>query len=138
MKIMHAMIATVAICAAPMSMAQGQSSEAEADAANLAVVEAHIAAYRSGNLDRFVATFAPNAEVYANGMEARGHKEIRALYALNFTKGAPKVRIEETEAANGMVYVTVGYVFSDGQEMCCSLSEYEVVNGKIVYLSASG
>lgn len=138
MKFASGMFAVMALFAGSFAHAQGADAPTAEDAKALATVEQHIASYRTGNLDRFVATFAPNAEVYANGMEARGHKEIRAIFALNFAKGAPKVRVEEIEVSNGMVYVTTAYVFANGEEICCALSEYEVVDGKIAYLSASG
>ena len=107
-------------------------------AARIEAVQRHVDAYRSRNLDRFVATFTPDAEVYANGMVARGHEEIRALYRLNFTPGAPSIKVHESGLSGNFVYLSVGYVLSSGEEMCCSYSEYEVRDGKISYLAASG
>lgn len=113
------------------------AEEAEARA-RIAAVQAHVDAYRSGNLDRFVATFTPDAEVYANGMVAVGREQIRALYAANFAPGAPSIRIDDSGINGELVFLSVGYVFADGREMCCSLSEYEVSDGKIAYLATSG
>ncbi len=106
--------------------------------ARVAAVQAHVDAYRSGNLDRFVATFTPDAEVHANGMVAVGREQIRALYAANFAPGAPSIRIDDSGVNGQFVYLSVGYIFADGQEMCCSYSEYEVSGGKIAYLATSG
>ena len=123
-------------------VANGQDQQPVAqqaqDEARIAAVQRHVDAYRSGNLDQFVATFTPDAEVYANGMVARGQNEIRELYRLNFQPGAPKIRIHDSGIAGNFVYLSVGYVTSDGQEICCSYSEYEVRDGKISYLAASG
>lgn len=107
-------------------------------AARFAAVQRHVDAYRSGDLDRFVATFTPDAEVRANGMIARGHNEIRALYALNFQPGAPGIRVTESGVSGNKVVLSVAYVQDTGEEVCCSLSEYEVRNGRISFLSASG
>lgn len=109
-----------------------------ADLAKVAAVQRHVDAYRSGSLDRFVATFTPNAVVQANGMTARGHREIRALYALNFAPGAPAIRIAESGLTGTGVFLSVGYVFDNGEEMCCSYSEYEISDGKISALRSSG
>ncbi len=103
----------------------------------IAAVEAHIEAYRSGDIDRFIATFTPDAEVYSNGIVAKGRDEIRALYRLNFQPGAPKVEIQDCDASGQFVFVSVAYVFSDGREICCSVSEFEVRDGKISYIGAS-
>ncbi|MEL7189243.1 MAG: nuclear transport factor 2 family protein [Pseudomonadota bacterium] len=119
----------------PLSAATSEQDEVKAKAQ---AVQRHIDAYRSRDLDRFVATFAPNAQVYANGMVATGHKQIREFYRLNFAPGAPKISIRESGMAGPYVYVTIGYVTKDGNEVCCSYSEYEVIEGKITYLSASG
>lgn len=110
----------------------------DADSDRRAAIERHIEAYRSGNLDRFVATFAPDAEVYANGLTARGRAQIRDLYRLNFAPGAPKIRIESIEIGERYIFVSAGFVLPDGSEMCCSISEYEIVDGQVTYLAASG
>lgn len=132
----------VLACFAMPASAKEQSAPAPqmqpasvADAnARIAVVQAHIDAYRSGNIDRFVATFAKDAVVRADGFVAVGHDQIKALYALNFEPGAPSIRVHDSGVAGDIVQVSVGYVFADGQEVCCSLSEYEVTNGKVSFL----
>lgn len=113
------------------SVTHASTSEANA---RIAVVQAHIDAYRSGDLDQFVATFAKDAVVRADGFVAIGHEQIKALYALNFEPGAPGIRIHESVIDGEVVRVSIGYVFADGQEMCCSASEYEVTNGKVSFL----
>ena len=102
--------------------------------ARIAAVQAHLDAYRSGDLDRFVATFAPDAVVHSTGMVAVGHKQIRAFYALNFEAGAPRVQILDNGVDGDVIWMSAGYVFPNGDEMCCSLSEYQVRNGKISFL----
>ncbi|MEL6877070.1 MAG: nuclear transport factor 2 family protein [Pseudomonadota bacterium] len=115
--------------ASPVALAQSDDA---------AVVQAHVNAYRSGSLDAFVATFAKDATVTANGLTATGHAEIRKLYSLNFKPGAPKIKIVESGLSGPNVYINAAYVFKDGREMCCSYSEYTIKNGKITYLVSSG
>lgn len=113
------------------------AQNSETDAASVRAVQAHIDAYRSGNLDQFVATFAPDAVVTANGMTAVGRAEIKQMYALNFGPGAPGIRIDDSGMRGSNVYLSVAYTLTDGSEVCCSYSEYQVVGGKIAYLSAN-
>jgi|GEM_PF-2965820 len=105
----------------------------EADA-NIAAVQTHIDAYRSGDLDQFVATFTKDAVVRVDGFVAIGHEQIKALYALNFEPDAPILRVYDSGVDGELVRVSIGYVFADGQEICCSASEYEVTNGKVSFL----
>ncbi len=113
-------------------------ADVDADrAARVAVVQRHVDAYRSGNLDRFVATFTSDAQVFALGLAATGHKEIRALYRLNFGPDAPSIRIVSSEVNDNFVFLEAAYVMKNGDEICCSYSEYEVRDGKISYLAAS-
>ena len=102
--------------------------------AKLAVVQAHIDAYRSGDIDEFVETFSKDAVVRVDGFVAIGHDQIKALYALNFAPGAPTLRIYESGTHGELVQVSIGYIFADGQEICCSVSEYEVTHGKVSFL----
>ena len=106
-------------------------------AARLAVVERHVEAYRSGNLDRFMATFAPNAEVYAHDMVAVGRDQIRSFYRANFTPSAPRTRQLSSEAAGEFVFVTVGFYSPAGQQLFCSFTEYGVTGDKISYVASS-
>lgn len=124
-----AIAAIASIFAAPVAFAQASPQT---------VVQRHVDAYRSGDLDRFVATFAHNATVNVNGVEVTGHSRIHAMYREKVKEGAPSIRIAESGIDNGVVYLTVSYVFEDGREECCSYSEYTVVDGKIVYLQTSG
>lgn len=106
-------------------------------AARVAVVQRHVDAYRSGNLDRFMATFAPNAEVYGPGIAAVGRDQIRASYRPNFAPGAPKIRVHSSEVAGDLVFLTIGYVSQSGEELFCSYSEYGVAGDKISYVASS-
>lgn len=129
------MIAAAALwSASPAAMAQ---DEAEPDRA-VQAVQAHVDAYRTGNLERFLTTFAPDAVVVANGVVATGRNEIRELYRMNFIPGAPSIRIVESGKEGETVYLTIAYTFADGGERCCSYSQYTVRNGRIVYLEAHG
>ena len=125
---------TPTLAAETQAPADAQTAQNEA---KVAAVQAHVDAYRSGDLDRFVATFTPDAEVHANGMVARGHDEIRAFYRLNFGPQAPEIKIIDSGFAGEFVLLTAGYTFSNGSELCCSYSEYEVRDGKISYLASS-
>lgn len=143
---LSAMVAALVWPSAVLAQSGQQTGEqtaapAETDPAtraSVAGVQRHVDAYRSGDIDRFVATFTPDAEVYANGMVAKGHAQIRALYRLNFERGAPSIRIHDSGISGGLVFLSVGYVLASGEEICCSYSEYEVTDGKISYLASSG
>ena len=142
MKVLAGLIAfSTLLCAFPASSQYQTRSAADtpnpADQARLEVIRHHIDAYRARDLDRFVASFAPDAEVYANGIRAKGHNEIRALYRLNFAPNTPKIRIQGQSTTPDFIILTVGYILPTGEEICCSISEYEVIGGKITYLSAS-
>jgi hypothetical protein len=106
-------------------------------AARVAVVQRHVDAYRSGNLDRFMATFAPDAEVYGPGIAAVGREQIRASYRPNFAPGAPKIRVHSSEVAGDLVFLTIGYVSPSGEQLFCSYSEYGVAGDKIGYVASS-
>lgn len=94
-------------------------------------VQRQVDAYRSGDINKFVATFSRDATVRGDEVVAVGHAQIRELYQYNFMPGAPQVRIHDSYLKDGKVVMHAGYVFSDGQEQCCSISEYEVTNGKV-------
>ncbi|MEM7779711.1 MAG: nuclear transport factor 2 family protein [Pseudomonadota bacterium] len=100
-------------------------------ASDFEAVQRHVDAYRSGDIDQFVATFSPDAVVRADGFVAMGRAQIRALYELNFEPGAPQLRIHESYQSDGKIVLRIGYVMPDGQEFCCSVSEYEVTDGKV-------
>lgn len=108
----------------------------------IAAVERQLAAYRAGDLDQFVASFTKDAIVRADGFVAIGHEQIRALYALNFEPGAPRIRVRETALENGKVVLTLAYISAAGEEAgeewCCSTAEYEVTNGKVSFLRTGG
>ena len=116
----------------------------------IAAVERQLAAYRAGDLDQFVASFTKDAIVRADGFVAIGHEQIRALYALNFEPGAPRIRVRETALENGKVVLTLAYISGAeegagegagegrGEEWCCSTAEYEVTNGKVSFLRTGG
>ncbi len=114
----------------PVSMTQSDAqAQAMADA-----VQRHVDAYRSGDLERFVATFTHDAVVDSDGMVSTGHAEIRAAYAMGFQLGFPQIFITESGVVGDRVYLMIGYVFPDGEEICCTRSEYWVRDGKISYV----
>jgi len=118
--------------AAPASSQTAQLSDV--DVANAQAVQAHVDAYRSGSLERFVATFAEDATVMVGDMVATGHAEIRAFYASNFESNEHSIQIVESGIVEGRVVITASYHFNNGMEGCCSRSEYEVRDGKIAHL----
>ena len=124
-----AIAAAASLFAAPVAFAQASPQT---------IVQRHVDAYRAGDLERFVATFAHDATVNVNGVEVTGHSRIHAMYRENFKEGAPTIRIEDSGMSDEIIYLTVAYVFEDGSEECCSYSEYTVVDGKIVFLRTSG
>lgn len=139
--------ATAAVLSLPVSAqdhmveARGSGSEmVDIEEANgrIAAIQRHIDAYRSGNLDTFVSTFTPDAVVRADGFVAIGHDQIKALYELNFEPGAPEIRVHDSGIDGDKVTVSVGYVFANGQEICCSVSEYEVRNGRVSAMRTRG
>lgn len=118
----------------PLPATEMSSNDIEAANARIAAVQAHLDAYRSGNLDRFVATFAEDAEVHSHGIVAVGHAQIKAFYRLNFQPGSPELRVLDNGVDGEVVWLSAGYVYSNGEEMCCSFSEYQVRSGKISFL----
>ncbi len=102
-----------------------------------AVVQAHVDAYRTGDINAFLATFAKDAIVEGLGITANGHAEIRKLYALNFAPGGPKLKIVESGMSGPNVYLINGHVFGDGRELCCGYSEFTIENGKIIYVAVN-
>lgn len=131
-KLAIAAIATAITCT-PIAVPIATAKTSDAD-----VIQAQVDAYRARDMDAFIATFAKDARVEANGMVAVGHAQIRAFYALNFKKGAPTVKIVDSGMSGPNVYITASYTFSNGREECCSYSEYTVENGKVTQLVAIG
>ena len=139
-------LAGMALCWAPSALAEtgqpqsvqpqpvSQTGTTNDDASRMAAVQQHVEAYRSGDLDRFVATFTPDAVVRADGFVAMGHEQIRAMFELNFLPGSPSLRVHDSGIKGDTVYLNAGYVTQDGRELCCSYSEYEITDGKISFL----
>ncbi len=127
---MRAPIAIAAIAslfAAPVAFAQASPQT---------VVQRNVDAYRAGDLERFVSTFAHDATVVVNGEEIQGHSRIHAFYRSSFADGPNTIRITESEMREGRILLTIAYDFGDGVERCCSYHEYVVVDGKIVWHEA--
>ncbi|MEO9463376.1 MAG: nuclear transport factor 2 family protein [Marinomonas sp.] len=112
--------------------------KADDTAAYASVIQGHVNAYRARDLDAFVATFAPDAVVVANGIPARGRASIRAFYAANFSPNAPTIRINASHMDGGRLYMEAAYIMADGSEMCCSQAHYTVENGLITRLDVTG
>jgi len=123
------------LIAALASLAMAPSAFAQASPQT--VVQRHIDAYRAGDLDRFVATFAHDATVVVDGEEVTGQSRIHSLYRTKFAEDAPTIRIEDSGMTDGQIYLTIAYVFEDGSEECCSYSEFTIIDGKIVFLQTT-
>lgn len=137
MRVIATLSAGIALIAAPPVVAQTATENENPGTEKTATVQAHVDAYRSGDLDRFVATFSSDATVDAGGMIAKGHAEIREFYATNFADDDFRhtLRVVDSGMSEGRVYLSAAYTFSDGVERCCSYSEYEISDGKITHLS---
>ena len=127
----------MAIIAAATASALAPNATAQSGDGAAAVVQNHVDAYRSGDLDRFVATFSKDATVVGNGVVAKGRSEIRAFYAPNFVASAPTIRIADSSMVGKEVYLSIAYIFADGSEQCCSSSYYTVRGGKISRLEVT-
>ncbi|MDJ0642648.1 MAG: nuclear transport factor 2 family protein [Erythrobacter sp.] len=119
--------AIASLFAAPVAFAQASPQT---------VVQRHVDAYRAGDLERFVATFAPDATVIVNGEEIKGHSRIHAFYRSSFEAGPNTIRITESSMEQDRIFLTIAYDFGDGTERCCSYHEFLVVDGKIVWHEA--
>ncbi|MEE4199516.1 nuclear transport factor 2 family protein [Erythrobacter sp.] len=143
-KLACVLAAGCAAFAMPASLGAQSATEASAVSApaseqeRIAVVQQHIEAYRSGDIDRFVATFAPDAIVRADGFVAMGRDQIKRLYELNFEPGAPQLKVHRKGVDGDLVTVSHGYVLADGQELCCTVSEYRIVDGKVSLVETRG
>ncbi|WP_185960168.1 nuclear transport factor 2 family protein [Erythrobacter insulae] len=125
--------------ASPVVGAEEDNPENGQDQSAARAVQAHVDAYRSGDLGRFLGTFAPDAIVNLNGVTvATGHQQISALYRVNFVQGAPAIRVDSSGMNGDLLFLSIAYIFPDGSEVCCSYSEYEVTNGKITRLYTQG
>ena len=99
-----------------------------------AVVQGQIAAYQARDIDRFVATFAPDAVVEFDRIRAVGPSQIRALYSLNFAPAAPKVEVRGMVVEGARVRVEAAYRFANGNVLCCSVSQFTVGGDKVTRL----
>lgn len=111
---------------------------AQAGDGEVAVVQAHIDAYRARNLNAFLGTFSDDAVLVYQGLTFRGRSEIRTAFSLNFQPDAPTIYLVDSGIQGEQVWMQAGYTFADGSDMCCSLSRYTVRGGKIVHLEVSG
>ncbi|MEE4208342.1 MAG: nuclear transport factor 2 family protein [Parvularcula sp.] len=117
----------------PASVAVDANPQERIDA-----IERHIDAYRSGDLDAFVDTFTPDAIVRADGFVAIGREQIKRLYELNFAPGAPALKVHGKGIEGDVVTVSHGYILADGQELCCAVSEYKIVDGRVSFIETRG
>lgn len=95
------------------------------------VVQAHVDAYRAGNIDAFMNTFAAGAVLTYDGQRFVGKAQIRRAYSTNFQPGAPSIYIAGSEMRDGKLVLSEGYVLADGTDICCSQSHFTVKDGKI-------
>lgn len=108
------------------------------DQATVTAVQRHIDAYRSGSMDRFMSTFAPDAIMSINGNEVKGRERIRSYYALNFDPNfAHTLRVVDSTIVEGWVILTTAFTFEGAGEKCCFESQYQVKNGKIAFVAMS-
>ena len=128
MRKVMAIAAMAGVLGSPVAVGAQQSASADP----VLVIESATSAYRAGDRDRFIAHFAPDAIVDANGMSFEGRAQIRAAYAPNFANGAPRVRVVDREAYSNRVIDTVEYT-QDGQVYCCTVTAYFVEDGRITY-----
>ena len=129
---------TIAAAQEPVQTGRAAQTSDSVDQAKIEAIQRHVDAYRSGDLDRFVATFTHDAIVRADGFVAMGRPQIRAMYELNFLPGAPTLKVYDSGVKGDNVFLSLGYVFEGGQEMCCSYTEYQVTaDGKVSFLETS-
>ena len=98
------------------------------------VVQAQVDAYRAGDLEAFVNTFSSDAVLIAEGARFVGKAQIRRVYSPNFASGAPSIYVAGSEMRDGRVVLSTGLNFADGTDVCCFISTYTVVGGKITKL----
>lgn len=98
----------------------------------VSVVASATAAYEAGDRNRFLAHFAEDAIVDANGFSFQGRAQIRDAYAPNFAPDAPSVRVVDREAYDNRVIDTVEYT-QNGGTWCCTTTAYFVEDGQITY-----
>ncbi|WP_197921695.1 nuclear transport factor 2 family protein [Aurantiacibacter sediminis] len=96
------------------------------------VIASATAAYQARDRARFVAHFADDAIVDANGFSFQGRAQIAEAYAQNFRPDAPTVRVVDREAYGNRVIDTVEYT-ERGQVYCCTVTAYFVEDGQITY-----
>ncbi|MXO89765.1 nuclear transport factor 2 family protein [Pontixanthobacter aquaemixtae] len=118
-----ALMFAAGVCAAAPAIAQQNASAV--------VVQAHVDAYRAGDIGAFMDTFADNAVLTYDGQRFVGKAQIRHAYSMNFQPGAPSIYIAASEMREGRLVLSEGYILADGTDICCSLSYFTVKNGKI-------
>ncbi|WP_271077498.1 nuclear transport factor 2 family protein [Aurantiacibacter sp. MUD61] len=96
------------------------------------VIASATAAYQARDRARFVAHFADDAIVDANGFTFQGRAQIAEAYAQNFRPDAPTVRVVDREAYANRVIDTIEYT-ERGQVYCCTVTAYFVEDGQITY-----
>ncbi|WP_169053582.1 nuclear transport factor 2 family protein [Alteraurantiacibacter aquimixticola] len=123
-------LAACALAATPVHAQQQSPAEA--------VVQAHIDAYRAGDFEAFLATFARDAVLSYDGMMFYGRTEIREAYHLNFQPGAPSFYLVSSGTKGNLVWLRAGYTLADGTDICCSDTAYAVQDGHIVRADVAG
>lgn len=129
--LISATISLIGVHHAATALGQPDEQSARAQPNQAEIVQEAINAHRARNLDRFMATFASDAVVIANGMTARGLREIRALYASNFAPDAPELIVVDSGVSEGQIWTSTGFVFRNGGELCCFLSRYTIEDGLV-------
>lgn len=121
-------MACLASLAQPATVAAGSDNQRTP----VQVVESATAAYQARDRRRFIAHFAEDAILDANGLSFEGRAQISAAYEQNFRPEAPTVRVVDREAYANRVIDTVEYT-EYGQVFCCTVTAYFVENGQITY-----
>lgn len=122
------LIGVAAMAAQPAAYAQ----QAEGERSPTEVIASATAAYQARDRARFVAHFAEDAVLDANGYSFVGRAQISEAYDENFRPQAPTIRVVDREAYSNRVIDTVEYS-ERGQVYCCSVTAYFVENGQITY-----
>lgn len=125
-------IRTLSTALVALGMAAAPQAAAQEARTPEQVIESATADYVARDFNGFIAHFADDAVVEANGLSFQGRTRIREAYRLNFAPDAPRIRVVEREAYEDRVIDLVEYRLN-GETWCCTQTAYIIENGRIVY-----